>query len=110
MKYTILPIAAVLYSLYSAICYMPEIKNNKSFIHIGLILALVSNVLWLVLAYNTKQASEVLFMALIWDSIVVLTAVVIPLVFFNIQLTPISTFGIVLVVAGLLLVKIGTVR
>lgn len=96
----------ICYCFLSAIAYIPSVKNSSYYYALGIAISTVVNFLWLYLTKHTQDLKLINKYAYIWDGIIVLTAAIIPIVFFNIVPKGSHLLGIVLVVLGIILLKL----
>lgn len=110
MNYLIIFIAFILYSLYTYIGYKDSIKNSNSYYVYGIIIVIISNLLWMYLNKTLQSKDSTLIYSLIWDIMIAVSAIIIPFFFFKMNLTNISYVGIVLIVVGLITLKLGLMK
>lgn len=94
----------VVYFLSALVSYDEKLSfTNK--IAWGIVIGIVSNVLWMILAYVSENDNERFYHALLWDSIIVFTFAFTPLLFTDIIFTPRMALGVALTLIGLALVR-----
>lgn len=104
MSVIYLIIATIIYGLYAGLTYS-HWRQSQWFIPLGLLLGSASNIFWLLLSRRLENHSQQFFWALLWDSCIVATFILVPMIFFGFRLTPLGYVGVTLTVAGLLLTK-----
>lgn len=107
MQYLIFALASVIYGCYGWLCYNPDFKH-KNMIWLGLFFAVGANLLWILLSKNTDKKETLFFYALVWDSIVVISSIGVPMLLFGLRLQPIGWMGLIMLLSGLTLVKLST--
>lgn len=100
-------ISGVLYGLYAWLCFNPALKSLSWTKSVGLLTAVLANILWIFLAHNTTDPSKLLFYAMVWDAIVTLSSILVPVFCFGSTLTTLGWTGLGTVVMGLFLMKLG---
>lgn len=90
----------------ASISYNSKIKSLSYYYLIGIAFAIVSNFLWLYLAKREVDPSKLVILGLIWDTMLTLTYLVVPFLFYGAVLNKVQLVGLVLTVVGLVLVKI----
>lgn len=96
-----------LYLTYAWTNYYEPFKNSKWFFPVGLGLALLANAVWLYIAKNTSNPPTLLLRALYWDVIVLASSLIIPFAIFGTKVSMMQGAGIFLIVAGIVLTKMG---
>lgn len=96
----------VIYCILASIAYLPSVKNSSYYYWIGLGFALITNSLWLYLSKHTADPKMINKYSYIWDGIILLTASIIPILFFNVIPRGIHLVGIVFVIVGIILLKL----
>lgn len=86
--------------------YSDKIKATNWYFPLGLFLATITNLLWLWIAKNSPNKADIYLRGLIWDSILVGCYVLVPL-FLGVRLNLATSLGVILVVIGLILTKVG---
>lgn len=96
----------VIYCFLAAIAYMPSVKNSPYYYWVGLGAALITNFLWLYLSKETHDPKLINKYAYMWDGVIVLTASLIPIFFFNVRPEGTHLLGIAFVLIGMVLLKL----
>lgn len=85
---------------------MPSIKNSWYYYWIGLGFALITNSLWLYVCKITEDHKLINKYSYIWDGIILLTAGLIPIIFFKVIPEGLHLLGIAFVIIGMVLLKL----
>ena len=95
--------------LSSASCYVSFNKNLHDkwfYIPVGITIAFITNFIW----YNSTKwigdEKKIYVFSLVWDFIVCLVYLFLPLIMFKIKLDKVSVFGLLLMLIGLIIIKI----
>ena len=100
-------LAFLVYTTYAWLCY-GSLKGITVGMVSSLACAMIANGLWIWLSKITASADKLLFYAFCWDAIVVLAGIGVPLLFFASKPFKIVIAGIICMVTGIVLVKIGS--
>lgn len=101
-----LSIAALVYMCSAYMSYSPTIKASPWYFVVGIILANIANILWMILAKNTTDNSKLVLYGLFWDSILTFSFLLTPFLFFDIKLSMPQMVGIGFIVTGIILTKV----
>jgi multidrug transporter EmrE-like cation transporter len=96
----------IIYSLGAFLSYTNSLKHLTYYQLLGILLGVAANFLWFSIAKQTMDRSLILRYGFYWYSIIVLSFVAIPYIFFDIRLTLIKTIGIITIATGILLTKL----
>lgn len=96
----------VLYSAYCYISYSVQFKEKIWFVPLLLFLSLSANFLWILIVKMTKNNDEVFFYGLVWDFLMYLPFILIPIFLFNINLNAMKILGLCLILIGTIIFKI----
>jgi len=102
-------LGTIVYSAYAWLTFKPELKVSAYLIPIGLSLAVFGNLLWILLARSTHDPAKLIVYGMLWDTMITLAFLLVPMMFFGVRFTAIGGVGCGLVVVGLLMMKLGTV-
>lgn len=93
------------YSAYTYLGYHEGLRNSRYFFVIGLSLAIVSNLSWMmgVRILNTPQS--IFWLAIGFDVIVTACSLYVPIVLSKVKFNSFTWLGIGLIVGGLLIIK-----
>lgn len=100
-------IAASLFYLFGAyIAYDVAIKASPWFLPLGVVVGIVSNLIWLYVTKITTDNKELFLYGLIWDVMMMAAYIIVPLLLFNVRLDWKQSLGTILVIIGLILTKL----
>lgn len=99
-------IGFITYLTLAVASYSKMIQASRWFIPSGLLAALIANWTWLSIARSESNGSDLLIKGLVWDSMLVLTYLFVPIVFFDAQLKGFQFLGLLLIVLGMMCVKL----
>lgn len=105
MQYIIFILAVIFFCFSAFICYNNEVRNSKYFIFLGLILGNLTSFLWFYLAKMLQEKEKIYFASVIWDVLLFLVFILIPIFFFEVKLNKYCILGLTMIVLGLLLFK-----
>lgn len=100
-------IGLITYVTSASISFIEPLKRSAWFYPIGLILALIANIIWLHIARTTLDKELVYIRGLVWDAMIVGAYVAIPVIFFGVRLSGVALLGVTLIITGLVLTKLG---
>lgn len=104
----IIGLATIVYSAYAWITFNPALKTFAYLVPLGLLLAVIGNWAWISIARSIQEPSELVIYGMLWDAMITLTFVMVPVLFFGVRFNVVSGLGCGLVLIGLTLMKIGT--
>jgi drug/metabolite transporter (DMT)-like permease len=96
----------VLYSAMAFASYHPALKASPWFFPVGIGSAVVANFIWFSMAKADPVSSSLMIKGLIWDAVLMLCYLIIPIIFFEAKFTPVQAVGVGLTVIGLFLTKL----
>lgn len=100
-------IGFIVYSLAVVLSYSDRLKNTSwVFFSLGLVLAVIANVLWLWIARTTQIPSELYIRALVWDSMIVGTYTLVPIMMLGVRLSSTAIIGIFIIIVGIAITKL----
>lgn len=102
-----IPFVAVAMGLGSWLSYHPTHKAATWFPWALAGLAVANGLLWSWAARHAGDNRTLFNLSMGWDAVTILSYSVLPLVAFGVRLSPLAWVGLVLVVVGSLLVKMG---
>jgi uncharacterized membrane protein len=105
-QYLAFSISFVFYSLYAYGNYNEKIRSSSLFLVFVICSALITNIAWALSIKNIKNTNFVFYYALVWDLMIAFTALIVPILFFNLKLSYINILGVFIIVLGLVLVKV----
>jgi drug/metabolite transporter (DMT)-like permease len=92
----------------SAVAFMSYKNSFKLmwwFMPLGIFLSVLGSTLWMYVAKITIDANKLAILGLYWDSILTLTYIAVPILFFSARFNFNQTLGIVFIIIGILLTK-----
>lgn len=93
------------YSLYTYLGYNEALRGSRYFMLMGLSLAFVSNLLWLIGVKLLNSSEPIFWFALAFDVVVTVCSVYVPLVMSKVRFNSYTWLGVALIITGLLVVK-----
>jgi hypothetical protein len=100
-------IGFLLYALSATLSYSERAKVSAWYFPVGIAMAIVANLIWLHIAKISTVGSETFVRGLIWDSMIVMCYVIVPILFYGVRLNGIAGLGAVMIVVGIFLTKMG---
>lgn len=98
--------ASVFYLMGAYIAYDAAFKASAWFLPVGIIVGIISNLIWLYVTKITVDNKELFIYGLVWDVMMMAAYIVIPVLLFNVRLDWKQTVGTILVLTGLTLTKL----
>lgn len=99
-------IGGIVYLGSATLVYQNELKQHPwLYFGIGLTLALVANLMWLSIAKHTENASQLYLYGFWWDSLIIGSYALVPVLFYGVRPAPTSIIGIILILVGIYLTK-----
>lgn len=95
----------IIFTIYSYISYQNEYKEKEWFIPTLCVLSFITHVLWAFVAKRITDPNILYYYGFIWDALVMLPFVLVPILFFNINLSFLKILGIILVLSGLWFIR-----
>lgn len=99
-------LGAIIYTICSYIPYINSFKSLSFLTYLMLAMGIIANLSWLTVAKQAKSPTQLMLLGLYWDSMLTAIYLIVPFLFFNIQLTMTQFGGLVLMVAGIIITKI----
>jgi multidrug transporter EmrE-like cation transporter len=96
----------MMYGVLATASYNETFKASNWFFPVGIVSAVIANVLWMSIAKAEPNSSHLMVKGLIWDSMLMLVYLVVPLLFFGARFTLMQSFGVGLTLIGLLCTKL----
>jgi hypothetical protein len=93
-----------IYVVYAWLYYHPRIAQTPV-VWIGVVLALIGNILWVYLARSVREPAAIMLWSLVLGLISDATAVVVPVAAFGLRPSPLAWVGIVIALVGLGIIK-----
>jgi drug/metabolite transporter (DMT)-like permease len=105
---SMLAIGTLIYTIYAWLTFSPSMKASSYLIPLGISMAIAGNYLWITMARSIQQPAELVYYGMLWDSMITLSFILVPIVFFGVRFNLVSGIGCGLVLVGLTLMKMGT--
>ncbi len=99
-------IGFIVYTGIAYVSYSDWIKASNWYFPLGITGAILANLIWLWISKVEPNSSKLLIKGLYWDSMLTAIYILMPLVIFNASLNFKQSIGLVLVIAGLIMVKL----
>lgn len=96
---------ALAYAVAVSICYIPAIKAGPWYFPTGILCGIAANAIWLHLAKNQIDNSRILVAGFYWDTMIIITYTLIPVVLFGVRVSWTTAAGLVLIGLGIFLTK-----
>ena len=106
MEWLVLVIATILYCICAYITYQEEVRKQWWFIPFGVLLGTTLATMWFLTIRYIGDKQRIYVFSLFWDTIMWSIYYILPAVFFGVKLNSWTSFGLALIVAGLLVVKL----
>jgi len=94
------------YFTYGCFTYSEWAKGHKWYIYGGLIIAFAGNLSWLLLAKKSTGATEMLYIGVLWDLVILLAFCAAGLVFGAVHPNWHTALGLTLIIVGSVLLKL----
>jgi hypothetical protein len=95
----------VTYSLYTYLGYNESLRGSRYFMLMGLSLALVSNLLWLLGVKLLNSSQPIFWFALGFDIVVTVCSLYIPILMSKVRFNGYTWLGVAFIITGLLVIK-----
>lgn len=95
-----------MYTAMAFASYSGTFKASSWYFPLGIASAIIANVLWFMIAKAEPNSSPLMIKGLIWDAMLMLVYLIVPILFFEARFTPIQMVGLGLTVVGLFLTKL----
>lgn len=95
------------YSLAVALSYNETVKASWYYFPVGILIGMITNFLWFWIAKQISDKSIIIKYGFYWDTMIVLTYALIPMLFFGVRLSSMTEIGIALIAIGIILTKLG---
>lgn len=107
LNFLYLSTASILYAIFTWYTFNDEIRQSPYFFVIGLAYAVLANFTWIILVRNINDTRQILFYSLAWDVLMAVIGWMIPIIFYHARLTLTSSLGVLLIIAGVLVLRVG---
>lgn len=103
----ILVLGAAIYGSYAWVTFNPSFKDSWYLVPVGLVLAIMGNLLWILIAKRTSSPAELTVYGMAWDTMITVSFVLVPVVLFGVRFSGVSGLGLILAILGIFLMKVG---
>lgn len=108
MQCLFLFIAALIYFMYAYLAFDDKMpKTSVTFFLASMIIGFLYSLLWYFSTTMIKEKTEYFMFVLIWDFVYIAVFYLTPVLFFGVKIDRWGVIGILSMVAGLLIMKIG---
>ena len=108
MEWAFLLYAAIIYFAYAYLAFNEHFDKNGYFYFISfMVVGFAYNFLWYWSTKIVKTKDELFFLVLMWDVVYMVVFYFTPVMLFNVKLDRWGIIGMITMIAGLLLMKIG---
>lgn len=97
----------ILYTALAFSSYHNGFKTHKMYYVVVTILAVLCNLIWFQIAKQEPSSSILMIKGLFWDVMLMLCYLIVPILFFSARFSTLQGLGLILVLSGLLLTKVG---
>lgn len=101
----ILVLIFITYSAYTYLGYHEGMRNSRYFFAVGLSLAIVSNLAWMMGVRILDAPQSIFWLAIGFDIIVTTCSLYVPILLSKVKFNSFTWLGIGLIVGGLLIIK-----
>lgn len=105
MEILALTTITVLYIFCCIVSYTDDWRNSYWYIPVITVVGLLINMIWAGVVKYLDDKQQIYIFGLVWDSIMMTTYYLLPILFFNVKLTKQTIFGLLFVVAGVIVLK-----
>lgn len=95
-----------MYAAMAFASYSQSFKVSSWYFPVGIASAVVANVLWFLIAKADPNSSSLMIKGLIWDAMLMMMYLLVPILFFEARFTNMQMAGLALTVVGLFLTKL----
>lgn len=101
-------LGVIIYVIYALVVFNPTFKTSSWYVWLGLLIALLGNLVWMLIAKSSDNSNQMMFYALLWDSMVVMSFVLVPVFAYGVKLSLVTIIGIATTTLGLIVMKLGS--
>lgn len=99
-------IGLIIYLFMAFASYYDALKQSKYYFPLGILAAIIANFIWLSIAKSETNSSALVIKGVLWDLMLTLCYVAVPILFFKTQFTVNQIIGILLMLVGLIFIKL----
>lgn len=96
---------SVLHAAAASASYHEGFKASSWFIPFGVFTSGLANFVWYMVLKKTQGPQNIYLMGVIWDVVITVVYLLIPIAFFNLTFSPKQAVGIVLALTGIYMIK-----
>ena len=104
----IVSFADAIYSIPVVATYSERIRQSSSIWFLGICCPAVADVIWIYLAKKVNENNQIFLYSISWEIVYKIIVISIPVLFFGLKLTPLSYAGLLLMLIGGILIKMGS--
>lgn len=101
-------IAASIYSVPVVATYSEKVRSSNYIWLMGIGCPAIADTIWIYLAKRLGNNQDIFFYSFSWEIVYKILVIAVPALFFGLRLAPISYAGLILIIAGGLLLKMGS--
>lgn len=106
MSWLLLTTGFFIYCLQASFVYLVHLKTSSWYYLVGLLCPVLANILFLTLARLAGSQSATMAWAALWDTGILVAYFIVPVLFFGVRPSPVGYFGLSLLLAGALIMKL----
>lgn len=106
MLYLSFILGFILYSFGAYLSNSPIMKLSAYYMPLAILTGVFCNFLWFSMAKAIKDNSEVLMLGFYWDVMIVSSFVLVPILFFQVNLSLYKIIGLALIFSGIIFTKL----
>jgi multidrug transporter EmrE-like cation transporter len=105
-EWLVLVVIGLLYVCSAYLSYNEEWRRTDWFWPVSVVLGLVISSVWFAMVKYLDDKQRIYVYSLCWDSLMCGTFYLVPLIFFGVKLDRWSVLGLILMIAGVMLIKV----
>ncbi len=106
MEVVVLVIISIVYAIGCAFTYNEKFRQSDWFVLIGVAIGVTINALWFYAVKCLDDKDRIYTFGLIWDSIMMITYYLLPILMFGVKLDKVTIIALLLIVIGMVLLKV----
>lgn len=95
-------------TLYAYTCYSLNYRNSNIVIYVAIIDSIISNIAWIYLVRMGVDNYKIFWYSIIWELVMIVPYYLVPIFFFGLAFNIIQLIGLVSIVVGVSLLKLGS--
>ncbi len=100
--------AAAIYSIPVVATYSEKVRQSYYIWILGICCPAVADIIWIYVAKKINDNSQIFLYSISWEIFYKIVVISVPVLFFGLKLTPLSYFGVFLMLLGGIFIKIGS--